>query len=229
MFVLRAAFPDKTGQIQAICRETASIASARSWLSLEAETAASASAFSAASIALSSDSDIFGMGFSIHRRVSKGARKSGPPDLRTIDADLGQARDRCAVPTRLGKADQGPDEIDGRREEFSACGQQKSRPPFPAPGAILRISFRHLHHLRTERKNKMRRTKCANHQAFCGRVPDTSAHRTKAEVIPAGAPGPHSTDSAAKVGEELPANKNSQESNRAERIFESTLRIGARS
>src|SRR5712692_8578288 len=100
MFVLRAAFPDKTGQIQAICRETASIASARSWLSLEAETAASASAFSAASIALSSDSDIFGMGFSIHRRVSKGARKSGPPDLRTVDADLGQARDRCAVPTR---------------------------------------------------------------------------------------------------------------------------------
>jgi len=36
-------------------------------------------------------------------------------------------------------------------------------------------------------------------------------------------------DSVAKVGEELPANKNSQESNRAERIFESTLRIGARS
>jgi hypothetical protein len=37
------------------------IASVRSWLSLEAETAASASAFSAASIALSSDSGILGM------------------------------------------------------------------------------------------------------------------------------------------------------------------------
>jgi len=94
------------------------------------------------------------MGFSIHRRVGKGARKSGPPDLRTIDADLGQARDRCAVPTRLGKADQGPDEIDGRREEFSVCGQQKSRPPFPAPGAIVRISFRRLHDLPKKSKQK---------------------------------------------------------------------------
>jgi hypothetical protein len=30
-------------------------------------------------------------------RVGKIARKSGLPDLRIIDADLGQARDQCTV------------------------------------------------------------------------------------------------------------------------------------
>src|SRR4030088_1881563 len=34
------------------------------------------------------------------RRMGKGARRSGLPDLRIFNADLGQARDRCAVPTR---------------------------------------------------------------------------------------------------------------------------------
>ena len=34
------------------------------------------------------------------------------------------------------------------------CGQQKSRPPFPAPGAILRISFRRLNDLPKKSKQK---------------------------------------------------------------------------